>query len=61
MYPDSTYFGLKVVPIHIGTLGPKCLLYRYMDPLKSELAILHHRILALGEGGPSGGTWPSDP
>ena len=31
MYPDSIYFGLKVLPI-IGTLGPKYILVGYMDP-----------------------------
>ena len=28
--PNSLYFGLKVVPI--GTLGPKYILFGYMDP-----------------------------
>ena len=32
MYPNSIYFGLKVVPIWV-LLGPKYILFGYMDPL----------------------------
>ena len=31
MYPSSIYFGLNVVPF-LGTLGPKYILFGYMDP-----------------------------
>ena len=31
IYPNSIYFGLKVVPI-LGTLGPKYKLFGHMDP-----------------------------
>ena len=30
--PNSIYLGLHVVPMYLGTLGPKYLLYGYMDP-----------------------------
>ena len=32
MYPNSIYFGLEVVLIYVGTLGPKYILVGYMDP-----------------------------
>ena len=35
MYPSSIYFGLKVAPI-LGTLGPKYILFGYMDPKAPE-------------------------
>ena len=31
MHPNSIYFDLKVAP-NIGALGPKYLLFGYMDP-----------------------------
>ena len=31
MYPNSIYFGLKVLPIH---RGPKYILFGHMDPYK---------------------------
>ena len=31
MYLNSFYFGLKVV-CYVGTMGPKYILFEYMDP-----------------------------
>ena len=32
MYPNSICFGLKVLSLYIGTLGPKYILFGYMEP-----------------------------
>ena len=33
MYACMIYFGLQVFFFHVGTLGPKYLIYGYLDPL----------------------------
>ena len=32
MHPNTIYVGLNVVPVYVGTLGPKYTLFGYMDP-----------------------------
>ena len=41
MCPCSIYFGLKVVPMYIGTLGPMYILFWHMNPWGFDLRKAH--------------------